>query len=264
MRQRRVRGIEERLAPYADLILRAAAAPGSPCDHLGGEKEMPAGTQKEPSLLCSDNPRVSASEDILHARWYQRPSLRYELPGGYERVYAEFGCGRGLFINTMASEDPDGLYIGIEGCKTIIIRGLEKTKAAGLSNVRYIDAFVNDAVSALGCGTLGGLFLNFSDPWPKDRHADRRLTAPGKAEKYMSVLKDGGFVSFKTDGEAFFKYSLETFTNAGFHIAGAACDIAALAYEPGIAERGAAVQTEYEIKFRALGKPVYHFTGIKK
>jgi len=164
----------------------------------------------------------------------------------------------------MASEDPEGLYIGIEGCKTIVIRGLEKTRAAGLLNVRYIDAFVNDAVSALGGGTLDGLFLNFSDPWPKDRHADRRLTSPGKAEKYMSVLKDGGFASFKTDGEAFFKYSLETFTNAGFHIAGAACDIAASAYDPGIAERAAAVQTEYEIKFRALGKPVYQFTAIKK
>ena len=255
MRQRRVTGIEERLAPYADLILR------------GTSRLLVASS---PSLLAirdaeKDGPPESlvAGEASRYLRWYQRTSPRYLLPGGFRRVYAEFGCGRGLFINTMAAEDPEGLYIGIEGCKTIVIRGLQKTRAAALENVRYIDAFVNDAEAAFGEGTLAGVFLNFSDPWPKERHAERRLTAPAKAASYFITLAPGGFVSVKTDGEEFFNYSLAAFTNAGFVIAGAACDIATVVSGVDIAERAAGTPTEYELKFRALGKPIYQFTAVK-
>jgi len=232
MRQRRVGGIDERLAPYKDLILS------------GEDVRAPAAT---------DRP----------VRWYQRSSPRYALPEGFERVYAEFGCGRGRFINAMAAEDPEGLYIGIEGCKTIVISALAKTRAAALTNVRYIDAFMNDAGAAFGEGTLSGLFLNFSDPWPKDRHADRRLTAPAKAEAYMRILASGGFASFKADGEPFFEYSLAAFAEAGFEIAGAACDIATAVCDTDIADRAAATPTEYELKFRGLGRQIYSFTAIR-
>ena len=252
MRQRRVTGIEERLEPYADLILRGTAGTGAFRDLVGREKDKSA-----------ESPRLPAS-GVKHPRWYQRPSPRYELPEGFGHIYAEFGCGRGLFINAMAEADPEGLYVGIEGCKTIVIRGLEKTRAKGLSNVRYIDDFINDAVAAFGTETLSGVFLNFSDPWPKDRHADRRLTAPKKAEAYYRTLTPGGFVSFKTDGEKFFTYSLAAFSEAGFQIAGAACDIATAVPLAGPAERAALTPTEYELKFRAENKPIYRFTAIKK
>jgi len=187
----------------------------------------------------------------------------------------------------MAAEDPEGLYIGIEGCKTIIISAIEKTRSAGLQNVRYIDAFVNDAASAFAECSLAGVFLNFSDPWPKDRHADRRLTAPAKAESYFHILKPSGFASVKTDHEALFKYSLDTFAGAGFHIeiftrdlAGSAghagpvdhADPAArstgAASEPGQAAntkaadasmRAAATPTEYEKRFRSLGQRIFYF-----
>jgi len=232
MRQRRVTGIEERLEPYAGLILRGDGSDIAP--------------------------------DGRAVRWYQRSSPRYILPEGFKRVYAEIGCGRGLFINTLAAGDPEGLYIGIEGCKTIVIRAIQKTSAAGYKNVFYIDNFINDAESAFGERALDGIFLNFSDPWPKERHADRRLTAPAKAKKYLHVLKDEGFVSFKTDGEAFFKYSLETLTNAGFQIAGAACDIATAAHSNAeLTGRATETPTEYELKFREFGRPIYHFVAIK-
>jgi len=237
MRQRRVTGIEERLAPYADLILIGDGGKPSPLRH----------------------PATGWYE-----RWYQRTSPRFSSPDIYEHTYVELGCGRGKFINALAAEDPEGLYIGVEGCKTIIIRGLEKTREAGLNNVRYIDAFVNDAEAAFGEGALDGVFLNFSDPWPKARHADRRLSAPAKTTGYYSALKGGGFVSLKTDGEEFYKYSLAAFTAAGFIIAVPACDIAAAGAGMKVAERAAATPTEYELKFRALGRPIYHFTAIKK
>jgi len=185
------------------------------------------------------------------------------MPEGFNRVYAEIGCGRGLFINEMAAADPEGLYIGVEGCKTIVIRAIEKSSKASIDNVRYIDSFINDAEAAFGEETLSGIFLNFSDPWPKDRHADRRLTAPAKTCKYYRVLKEGGFVSLKTDGEAFFNYSLKTFAESGFNIAGAVCDIATAGCDTVITERAAATPTEYELKFRAEGRPVYQFTAMK-
>jgi len=164
----------------------------------------------------------------------------------------------------MAAEDPEGLYIGVEGCKTIIIRAIEKTKAASLLNTRYIDSFVNDAGAAFGENALAGIFLNFSDPWPKDRHADRRLTAPSKAEAYCRVLSPGGFVSLKTDGKDFFEYSMESFADAGFSIAGSSCEIAKNINEKDIAERAFLTPTEYELKFRSEGKSIYHFTALKR
>jgi len=279
MRQRRVTGIEERLAPYAELILKSQVAGpevplrfaresvrqicGDPSAAGGGEPQEPSPSGSEESSAAGYKTQGTSPLSARHTRWYQRLSPRYLLPEGFERVYAEFGCGRGLFINTMAAADPGGLYIGIEGCKTIVIRGLAKTKEASLTNVRYIDEFVNDAGAAFGENSLAGIFLNFSDPWPKDRHADRRLTAPKKAEAYFRVLAPGGFASVKTDGRAFFEYSLDSFEKAGFGIAGSGCEIAREVCHKDTAARAAETPTEYELKFREEGKPIYQFTAMK-
>ena len=260
MRQRRVTGIEERLAPYSYLILKPSTlaeeqsvAPhaGTPlrfdqaysqdrdkhnfarlssrltlsCGSLPENKKLASFRQIYLRRQTSVNIRVSAearcivrscSPQKYHLRWYQRASELYGIPKGFDRIYAEFGCGRGRFINTLAENDPDGLYIGIEGCKTIVLRAIQKTHTAGLKNLFYIDSFINDAATAFEENTLAGLFLNFSDPWPKERHAERRLTAPAKAASYKRVLKPGGFVVLKTDSEAFFSYSLKAFKEAGF------------------------------------------------
>jgi len=225
MRQRHVSGIEEKLSAYEGLILRPKA----------GKAAM--------QLLPNGRP----------VRWYQRSSEFYALPDGFPRVYVEIGCGRGQFINAIAAEDPGALYIGIEGCKTIVARALEKTKDANLSNVYYIDAFINDAAGAFAEDAITGIYLNFSDPWPKDRHADRRLTSPEKAGAYYKILKPGGFVDLKTDGEAFFDYSLDTFVRTGFLIEDFTRDLKA----------GETVPTEYEQRFRALGQPIFRFRATK-
>ena len=249
MRQRRVKGIDEKLAAYAGLILPGKANQG---DAVGcGQKD---------SGLCLDAP---SPPDGFPVRWYQRTSPCYILPQGFERKYVEFGCGRGQFINALASEDPNALYIGVEGCKTIVIKAMEKTKAAGLKNIRYIENFINDASTAFEESSIDGVFLNFSDPWPKERHAGRRLTAPEKAGAYLRVLKKGGLAVFKTDGEVFFKYSLASFAEAGFRVIGSACELAASALSADIADRVVATPTEYEQRFRALGAPIYHFIAIK-
>jgi len=302
MRQRRVSGIDGRLAVYAELILRAESEDAS--EYSRGALDFDASRTVAAPAICpcsAEDCVAEVGQDIessqrtdVPLRWYQRLSPRYGIPEGYDRVYVEFGCGRGSFINAMAAEDPEGLYIGIEGCKTIIISAIEKTCSAGLKNVRYIDAFVNDAALAFEECSLAGVLLNFSDPWPKDRHADRRLTAPAKAESYFRILKPNGFAAVKTDHEALFEYSLETFAGAGFHIAMSTRDLTgsaalstgfvaeqyrdaktpgvdmpadlptdtsadATAAMPIIAARAAATPTEYERRFRSLGQPIFHF-----
>ncbi|MCL2111721.1 MAG: tRNA (guanosine(46)-N7)-methyltransferase TrmB [Clostridiales bacterium] len=225
MRQRRVTQANEKIAAYVDLLLPAE-------EETGLRVERPS----------------------HHLRWYERPSSRYLLPAGFPRTYVELGCGRGQFINTLAAADPEALYIGVEGCKSILLSALKKTRETNLANVLYIDAFINDATTAFDEASIAGIFLNFSDPWPKERHASRRLTAQKKAEAYFHILDPGGFAAVKTDGEALYNYSLRTFTEAGFCITSTS--------DP-IATRAISTPTEYEERFRVLGMPIYHFIALK-
>ena len=288
MRQRRVKGIDEKIAVYADLILpnsteesvEDSASENNPFVPLFNAQGTAEHLFVEPSdavkLHDAQKVMVYPSVQLLPSgrpvRWYQRTSPRYMLPEGYDRAYAEFGCGRGRFINEMAAEDPKALYIGIEGCKTVVVKAMAKTRAAGLENIRFIDAFINEAGAAFDEDSLDGVFLNFSDPWPKDRHASRRLSAPEKARAYQRILKPGGMVVFKTDGEEFFKYSIVSFSGAGFHIIGPACENGApsaaassgVALSGEVADRAVATPTEYEQRFRALGQPIYHFIAAKR
>ena len=273
MRQRRVTGIEERLAPYSDLILRHVDNTAQSVPQQDSSLEF-AGAWPQDSNAY--NFARLSSPQKYYLRWYQRPSELYGIPKSFDRIYAEFGCGRGNFINTLAGNDPEGLYIGIEGCKTIVLRAIQKTHAAGLQNLFYIDSFVNDAATAFEEETLDGIFLNFSDPWPKERHAGRRLTAPAKAESYKRVLKPGGFVVFKTDSEAFFNYSLKSFKEEGFQIViadngSAIADLKIVITSEAkqsstlfdVAAIAAAIPTEYEERFRALSKAIYSFQATR-
>ncbi len=96
--------------------------------------------------------------------------------GGTKDVYLEIGCGKGQFLTTHALLKKDAAYIGIEGQESVLLRALEKTSAAEIDNIRYINCFVRDIRDLFEEGELSGIYLNFSDPWPKKRHAKRRLT----------------------------------------------------------------------------------------
>jgi tRNA (guanine-N7-)-methyltransferase len=247
---------------------------------------------------------AEAPKESHPGRWYERETPRYVIPEDFAHapVFVEFGCGKGDFINALAvSPEADrigALMIGVEGGGSIVLAALRKTADAGLTNVRYINHYVNDAAAAFAPASIDGIFLNFSDPWPKDRHADRRLTSPSKAAAYFCVLKPGGFAVMKTDGRPLYEYSLETFRAAGFTIVyqtedlsaapaipgatqpmaiiGAATSViptaaAATSVIPGAAPGstqpmaiiGAATQTEYERRFRGLGCPISCFIAIR-
>jgi tRNA (guanine-N7-)-methyltransferase len=220
---------------------------------------------------------TEAPKESHPGRWYERETPRYVIPQEFAGapVFVEFGCGKGDFINALAvsteAVQTGALMIGVEGGGSIILPALRKTAEAGLTNVRYINHYVNNAAAAFAPASLDGIFLNFSDPWPKDRHADRRLTSPSKAAAYLSVLKPGGFAVMKTDGKALYEYSIGTFRAAGFTIVYQTDKLSAASVIPNAASgsvqpmaiTGAATQTEYERRFRGLGYPISCFIAIR-
>ena len=132
-----------------------------------------------------------------------------EIFGNRNPVYLEIGCGKGQFILTRAERNPRANFIAVEGQANVILRAMEKAEAAELSNLRLFIDFVNDLNDYFEPGELAGVYLNFSDPWPKARHDKRRLTYHKRLENYFQVMGEDGFVEFKTDNEGLFEFTLE-------------------------------------------------------
>ena len=108
-----------------------------------------------------------------------------EVFGNSNPIFLEIGCGKGQFIFKHASQNPDKNYIAIEGQESVALRALEKAENGGLQNLRVFMDFVNDIKDYFEEGELTGIYLNFSDPWPKARHAKRRLTFQMPKHKKM-------------------------------------------------------------------------------
>lgn len=172
-------------------------------------------------------------------------------------VYLEIGCGKGKFILTRAEKNPDACYIAVEGQANVILRAMEKAEAAERSNLRLFIDYVNDLRDYFEEGELDGIYLNFSDPWPKARHDKRRLTYHRRLENYFQVLKPEGFVEFKTDNDGLYAFTLEEIPLAGLEIAEETRDLHRSDFESRL------VTTEYEDKFRAGGKNI-NYVKIKR
>ena len=141
-----------------------------------------------------------------------------EVFGNDNPVYLEIGCGKGKFIMSRASSCPERNYIAVEGQDAVALRVLEKAAEAGQKNLRVFIDFVNDLNDYFEKGELAGIYLNFSDPWPKARHAKRRLTYHKRLTNYKSVMAEGGLIEFKTDNDGLFEFTLEEIETAGFEI----------------------------------------------
>jgi tRNA (guanine-N7-)-methyltransferase len=150
----------------------------------------------------------------------------------------------------MASSHPEQLFLACEGGSNIAIRILQKCKAQELANLRVIRAYADDLSAFFGDGELDGIFINFCDPWPKARHARRRLTHRRMLEQYRRAVKPGGYLRFKTDNDGLFDFSLEEFAAAGLAPAAVTRDLHA---SPFAAEN---IMTEYEERFSAEGKNI--------
>ena len=174
-----------------------------------------------------------------------------EVFGNNNPIHIEVGTGKGQFVLGMAKQNPDINYIGIELYDSVIVCALEKIiEAEKPSNLRLLKVNGADLQKYFNKGDVDRIYLNFSDPWPKARHAKRRLTHEGFLAIYESVLVDNGEIHFKTDNRGLFEYSLVSMNHYGMKLNYVSLDLHANEPEDN-------VKTEYEEKFSAKGQPIY-------
>lgn len=182
--------------------------------------------------------------------------------GNDNPIHIEIGMGKGQFLLTLAKQNPNINYIGIERYSSVLLRALEKfdtEEFMGLQNIRFIcmDAFELPEVFSLG--EVAKIYLNFSDPWPKSRHANRRLTSTRFFGQYHKVLDKDGVVEFKTDNRPLFEFSLEQVEEAGWRLLAHTFD---LHHDEAMNEGN--VMTEYEEKFSSMGNPIHKLIATRK
>ena len=165
-------------------------------------------------------------------------------------IYLEIGCGKGQFITTYAAKYPQWNFIAIEGHQSVVLRALEKATEMESSNIKFLLEYIKDIRDYFDRGELAGIFLNFSDPWPQDRHAKRRLTYGKRLLQYCDVIREGGAIQFKTDNESLFDFTLDQIETAGLKILEISRDLHASEFAD------ANITTEYEDKFASTGKNI--------
>ena len=173
-----------------------------------------------------------------------------EVFGNKNPIYLEIGCGKGQFIFKHAEASPEKNFIAVEGQNNVVLRALEKAEEKGQENLRIFIDFVNDLHDYFEEGELAGLYLNFSDPWPKARHAKRRLTYHKRLLNYREVLKDDGVIEFKTDNDNLFDFTLEEIEEAKLQVLEVTRDLHSSEYD------SKNMTTEYEDKFSNAGKNI--------
>ena len=150
----------------------------------------------------------------------------------------------------LAGKHPEINYIGIERYPSVLLRALQKREELELANIWFMCVDAKLLAEIFAPGEVERIYLNFSDPWPKDRHAKRRLTSPEFMKVYDQILTNDGTVEFKTDNQGLFTYSLESIPEAGWRIDAYTRDL----HHSEMAEGN--VMTEYETKFSAMGNPI--------
>ena len=180
---------------------------------------------------------------------------------GDRPLYLEIGCGKGDFLLRQALAHPEAAFVGIEGQASVVLRALEKAAAGEASlcgNLRFACAFVNGLEELFEPGSLSGIYLNFSDPWPKGRHVRRRLTYRGRLKDYAKALKPGGFIAVKTDNDPLFEFTLEEIAACGWEPVELTRDL----HGEGCGYEARLITTEYERKFRDAGKTINYVKVI--
>lgn len=180
--------------------------------------------------------------------------------GKWEKpCYLEIGCGKGQFIAKLASLNSNWNLVAFEGHKSVALHAIQKVEAEGLDNVNFVLKYINSLEDVFEDGEVSGIFLNFSDPWPKERHAKRRLTCGNRLKEYARVLSADGFLQFKTDNDSLFEYTLEEVENQDdFQLVEMTRDLHK------DYDEGDIVTTEYEDKFSGKGKNINYLKLIKK
>ena len=204
--------------------------------------------------------RLALCRDLL-------PEAPEENRGAWRRLFAarmereptalevEVGCGKGGFICEMARRRPEAAFVAVEVCREALLLAVEKAKAADLKNVLFLCVDARTLGEIFAEREVEKIYLNFSDPWPKGRHAKRRLTAPSFLALYRAVLAPGGCVRQKTDNAPLFAWSVESFRENGWRLEDLTDD---LHHSPRAADN---IMTEYEKTWSEKGFSIHAVTA---
>ncbi|MCU9614250.1 tRNA (guanosine(46)-N7)-methyltransferase TrmB [Caldibacillus lycopersici] len=180
----------------------------------------------------------------------ERKGKWQELFGNDHEIHVEIGTGKGKFLTEMAKANPHINYIGIEAYDSVIISALDRLIEADLPNLKLLNLNANKLEDYFASGEISRIYLNFSDPWPKNKHAKRRLTYKSFLKMYENVLVPQGEIHFKTDNQALFEFSLVSFSHYGMKLNYISLDLHNSDFEGNI-------MTEYEEKFSSMGHRIY-------
>lgn len=201
---------------------------------------------------------TGSREAIAGSAYVVREELQARCPGTWKDIFGnghpihvEIGMGKGKFIHTMAMGHPDVNYVGIEKYSSVLLRAVQKMEREELPNLKFLRMDAENIDKVFGPGEVDRIYLNFSDPWPKDRHAKRRLPSREFLARYDRILTKDGQLEFKTDNRAFFDFALEELEPAGWKAQVVTFDLHG---DAALMEGN--VMTEYEEKFSALGNPI--------
>lgn len=194
--------------------------------------------------VIGDSPYVVHEPKEERGRWQ-------ELFQNEQPIQIEIGMGKGKFLYTLAKNHPGINYIGIEKYSSVLLRAIQKMEEEPLPNLMFIRMDAEELTEVFGEEEIDRIYLNFSDPWPKDRHAKRRLPSAQFLARYDAVLKKDGLLEFKTDNRALFDFAVEELPRAGWKLKALTYDLHA---DPVLMEGN--VMTEYEEKFSAQGNPI--------
>ncbi len=173
-------------------------------------------------------------------------------------IHIEIGMGKGQFIMELAQRNPHINYVGIEKFSSVLIRALEKRPLLENNNLIFIRIDAENLNEIFERNEVERIYLNFSDPWPKDRHSKRRLTSRQFFDRYNKILSTEGRVVFKTDNRGLFDFSLQEVTEAGWILENYTFDLHHSEYLEGN------IMTEYESRFVAEGKPINRLVAYRE
>ena len=182
--------------------------------------------------------------EVWKGRWQ-------EVFGRQAPLHIEIGMGKGQVLTALAAEHPDINYIGIEKFSSVLVRAVQKQNELELPNLRLIRMDADSITDVFAPGEVDRIYLNFSDPWPKERHAKRRLTSVEFLRRYENILAKDGHVEFKTDNQPLFEFSLEAAEEAGWKLLAVTRDL----HHDTALNKGN-IMTEYEERFSAQGNPI--------
>lgn len=193
--------------------------------------------------LAENSSIVVANPEELRGKWH-------EQFGNQNPIHIEVGTGKGRFITGMAKANPHINYIGIELQDSVIVGALDLILEDLTPNIRLLNQNAENLQKFFAPNEIDRVYLNFSDPWPKNRHEKRRLTYKTYLKMYEEILVKNGEIHFKTDNQGLFEFSLKSFSEYGLLLKFVSLDLHNSDFEGNI-------MTEYEEKFASKGNRIY-------